>query len=291
MSKSTAPRRASSIAAEAAFRARVTELGGTVVGAYRTIHAPVEVICSQGHSCAPRPGNVREGRGLCRICAGMDSASAERRFRARVAELGGTVVGDYTTGHTAVEIRCPQGHLGTPQPVSLLRGQGICRTCARKDPATAERDFRQKVAEAGGVVLGPYQNSKTPVRIRCSQGHVTAQLPLHVARGTRCRHCAGKTWDALYIVQDPDYGTVKFGITSGDPRPRLQAHARDDLTAVHRLYTSLPGTVAPDVERHLIATLRDAGIAPVRGKEYFPAHALPVILDIVDHHPDLRERP
>ncbi|MPY47110.1 GIY-YIG nuclease family protein [Streptomyces acidicola] len=75
---------------------------------------------------------------------------------------------------------------------------------------------------------------------------------------------------------------MKFGITSGDPRPRLSDHARDGFDCVIRLIEGLPGDLAPRLERAVLAALRDAREAPVRGREYFPARVLGLVLDVVD---------
>jgi hypothetical protein len=94
--------------------------------------------------------------------------------------------------------------------------------------------------------------------------------------------CAGKTWDVFYVVIDEVHDTVKFGITSGDPRPRLGIHARNGFDSVVRLIECLPGDLALRLERAVRAALRDAREAPVRGREYFPARVLGLVLDVVD---------
>ncbi|TXS63825.1 hypothetical protein [Streptomyces sp. sk2.1] len=81
---------------------------------------------------------------------------------------------------------------------------------------------------------------------------------------------------------------VKFGITSGDPRPRLRAHRRNGLDQVLRLFTGLPDGVARALENNIIAALRDAREEPIQGREYFSSRALPLILDLIDHHPAIR---
>ncbi|MFI1485720.1 hypothetical protein [Streptomyces sp. NPDC020747] len=86
----------------------------------------------------------------------------------------------------------------------------------------------------------------------------------------------------FYVVADEISDTVKFGITSGDPRPRLGIHAREGLDSVVRLVEGLPGDLAPRLERAVRAALRDAREAPVRGREYFPARTLGLILDVTD---------
>ncbi|KAF4408624.1 GIY-YIG nuclease family protein [Streptomyces lycii] len=140
------------------------------------------------------------------------------------------------------------------------------------------------MTELGGTVLEQmWLGSPTPHRVRCAEGHETTTRPNSVQRGKGiCRYCAGQTWDAFYVVRDPDTNTVKFGITSGDPRPRLRTHAADGLTDVIRLHTDMPGTAAPDLERRIINALRDAGETPVRGREYYPARVLATVLDIAD---------
>jgi hypothetical protein len=86
----------------------------------------------------------------------------------------------------------------------------------------------------------------------------------------------------FYVVADEINGTVKFGITSGDPRPRLGIHARDGFGSVVRLIEGLPGDLAPRMERAVRGALRDAREAPVRGREYFPSRVLGLVLDVVD---------
>jgi hypothetical protein len=86
------------------------------------------------------------------------------------------------------------------------------------------------------------------------------------------------TWDAFYVVTGP--AGVKFGITSGDPRPRLRAHAAQGYRDVVRLATGLPGTVAPDAERAVMAALELAGEKPIRGREYFDISCVALVLDV-----------
>ncbi|MFD5792429.1 hypothetical protein ACFWIO_02655 [Streptomyces diastatochromogenes] len=90
----------------------------------------------------------------------------------------------------------------------------------------------------------------------------------------------------FYVVVDEVTNRIKFGISSGDPRPRLGDHARDGFEVVVRLLADLPKTVAPDLERDVKATLTLAGIKPIRGREYFDRRfAEAVILDVVDCYP------
>lgn len=88
-------------------------------------------------------------------------------------------------------------------------------------------------------------------------------------------------WDIFYAVANDAAQTTKFGVTSHDARNRLQHHRRGGFGRIVITITDLPD--AYELEQSIIATLKLAGIEPVRGREYFDLSALPVILDIADN--------
>ncbi|HMH94739.1 MAG TPA: hypothetical protein VK586_27100 [Streptosporangiaceae bacterium] len=122
----------------------------------------------------------------------------------------------------------------------------------------------------------------TPHKARCPAGHECYPRPASVLRGGgACRFCAAAgEWDAFYVVTGN--GVVKFGITTGDPRPRLHVHEVNGYGDVVRLATDLPATVALDMENAVKAALADAREMPVRGREYFDISCLALILDVAD---------
>jgi len=179
--------------AEAAFRARLAELGAELLEPYRGSLSPHRVRCAAGHECTPRPAEVQRGRGICRTCAGNDPAVAEAAFRARLAELGAELLEPYRGNHSPVRVRCAAGHECFPQPAHVQQGEGICRACAGNDPAVAEAAFRARLAELGAELLEPYRGNHSPVRVRCAAGHECTPQPANVQQGRGiCRTCAGK---------------------------------------------------------------------------------------------------
>lgn len=273
-------------AAEIEFRARVEELGGEVLErSWLGKNEGHRIRCAAGHEGTPRPNSIQQGQGLCRTCAGNDPRIAEAEFRGRVEALGGVVLEPTWLGNgRGHRVRCAEGHEGTPRPSHVQQGKGICRICAGRDAKAAEAAFRARVEELGGVVLEPVWLGKgRGHRVRCAEGHESAPRPSDVQQGRGiCRICAGRVWDVFYVVADDINELVKFGITSGDPRPRLSWHARNGFDRTVRLIKALPNDVAPRLERVVLAALRDAREAPVRGLEYFPAHVLGLVLDLVD---------
>jgi hypothetical protein len=89
----------------------------------------------------------------------------------------------------------------------------------------------------------------------------------------------------FYVVADDPAGRVKFGISWGTGPDRLATHRTAGYRAVIRLVTGLPDGVADAIEQDVKATLRLAGFAPVKGREYFDVDALAVILDVADNYP------
>jgi hypothetical protein len=198
--------------------------------------------------------------------------------------MGATLLGAYVNAHTAVRVRCAAGHEVTARPHDVRKGYGFCRICARQDPATAAAAFRARLEELGVTLLEPeWLGSLVPHRATCAAGHDCRPVPSAIQQGQGpCRRCRGKEWDAFYVVTS-DTG-VKFGITSGDHRPRLRVHRASGYLTVVRLLTGLPGDMAPDMEDAVKAALRLTGLSPVKGREYFDLDALAVVLDIVDNY-------
>jgi hypothetical protein len=212
------------------------------------------------------------------------SLAAEASFRARLAELGAELLEPQWRG-TALphRVRCAAGHECTPRPDCIQQGQGICRSCVRNDPGAAEASFRARLAELGAELLEPqWRGTALPHRVRCAAGHECTPRPDDVRKGHGiCPACRNKTRDIFYVTADPA-GNVKFGITSLDPRPRLAVHKRAGYRQIIRLYVNLPSGLAAEMERRAIAALAAAQIKPIRGREYFPPVALPIILNITE---------
>jgi hypothetical protein len=210
------------------------------------------------------------------------TAKAWRIFQDHVTAQGGTVLEDGWLGaREPHRVRCAAGHECAPRPNNVAR-QGLCRVCGGRDSATAEAAFRATLAAQGATLLEDgWLGKDTPHRVRCAAGHECAPCPGSLRRGTGvCRVCAGRAWDVFYVVTGPD--GLKFGITSGDPRPRLVDHRRDGYTDVVRLHTGLAGTSALDLETELKRLLKALDVLPVRGREYFPASVLRPVLAVVD---------
>lgn len=277
-------------AAEQRVLARLEEVGATMLDSYRGMLPRTRFRCAKGHEFVSIPAELVQAKNVCRVCAGRDAESLFAAFRQRVEDQGGVLVSTSWLGsHTPHDALCRDGHPCRPRPSGLLSGKNICRICACRDPRVVEARFRERVAELGGTVLGSWATIHVPILVRCPDGHEVTPVPNMVIRGQGlCRFCKGKAWDVFYVVQDELNDVIKFGITSGSPKQRLAVHERDGFDQVVRLHADLPDCVAPWLERAIISALRDAREEPVRGREYYRARVLPVVLDLVDNHPMIR---
>lgn len=117
---------------EMAFRARLVELSATLLepewlGATR----PHQVRCAAGHDCRPRPADIQQGHGICRVCVGNDPAVAEARFKALLTEQKVVLLEPRWLGNgTPHRVRCAAGHESTPRPEHARHRDWVCRLCA-----------------------------------------------------------------------------------------------------------------------------------------------------------------
>jgi hypothetical protein len=275
-----------SAASEAAFRVRLKGAGATLLEpAWLGVDAPHRIRCRAGHEVSPTPTNVKRGGEVCRTCAHRDTAAAETGYRAHLDAIGATAMwSEWRGGHKAHHVRCAAGHDCYPLWINVQRGTGICRACARQDPAISERAFRELLASLGADLVGDYANARRPVQVRCAAGHDCYPTPDNVRRGQGvCSFCANRIWDAFYVVAHVSEPRVKFGITSGKAKARLYQHRRAGYATIHLLRTGLPGQAARHTENTVRAALDDAGEHPIKGREYFDVSCLGLILDVAEH--------
>jgi hypothetical protein len=269
--------------AEAEFRAALAERGATLLEPrYLGGTKPHKIRCPEGHIVTQTPNNVRKGRG-CRICSGRYWGKGAEEFVTRLTEMGAELLEPEWLGggepHRAI---CAQGHACFARPNVVKRGGGICKICAGQDKATAEAEFRARLAALGMTLLEPeYLGANRPHRAICAAGHECSPYPTCLQRGDGgCPSCAHQAWDIFYVVVNQEERRVKFGITSLDPRTRLTRHRSNGYRQVELLLENLPGSMANDIERAVNADLRATGIRPVKGREYYDLRHLPTILHV-----------
>ena len=177
--------------AEAAFRARLAELGAKLLEPeWLGSKARYHVVCAAGHDSWATPNHVQQRGGVCRECgiaARVEKynlprmADAERRFRALLDELEVVLLDPYQGSGRRLRARCPAGHEFQVWPNS---GVVHCKTCGRKDQVAAKAKFRERLDGLGVVLMEPgWLGSNKHHRVRCAAGHDYQVRPTDVKEG------------------------------------------------------------------------------------------------------------
>jgi hypothetical protein len=131
------------------YLCRTEELNAQV-GAFYTVTAEL----------AQEQARAAEKAGTDRFtCAGKDPAAAEAGSRARLEELGATLLEPEWRGVDNPHlVKCREGHLTRPAPTNARQGHGICRFCAG-----SEWDVFYIVTGSGIVKFGITTGTATTV--------------------------------------------------------------------------------------------------------------------------------
>jgi len=188
-----------SLASEARFREHVSNHGGELLDDWLGVTAWHSVRCTEGHELKLQPHKaVRKSR-LCRFCQppkrSTRSISSEKRFYARLEDLGAQLLEPWSGACHPHRVRCSLGHVGFPRPSDVLNGCGPCSACSGRDTRHAESAFLRRLQEFGCRSISPgWHGSQHRYMIRCSRGHEAAQLATLVINGAHpCRICQGNT--------------------------------------------------------------------------------------------------
>ncbi|WP_121703333.1 hypothetical protein [Streptomyces sp. E5N298] len=272
-------------------------------------HVVFAAKCSNGHRFKTTGADARTWRGdpvdiLCPDCrVAARSAEGFAKIETVLRETQSTVVKRY---RNAAEVRCRRGHphtfyVDSPDGRAAIRSD-FCGDCGR---LAQFQEFLEQAKDLGITVLESQWIAKSRAhRAVCFAGHEFGLVPNKMKRG--CPECPRGMYggtvpphDVYYIVSGLDATTgketVKPGMSSGNGYNRLRQHAEDGLKAQHLRIQGLPLGMARALETFVLAGLDREGWLSTRGVEYFPAAALPDVMDLAGEwftdQPGLSPRP
>ena len=262
--------------AEREFLARLVAMGATpLYDKWRGSQWPHQVRCAAGHKCRPRPADVQQGHGVCRVCVGKDPDTAEKTFLARLGELGATPRYTHWRGVAQPHlVQCAAGHECSPRPTRIQQGQGVCRICAGKDPAASERKFLARLAELGATPLySNWQGSGRNHLVQCAAGHICRPRPGNVISGDGiCGLCHPAGFNLgrpglVYLVTHRKLCAHKIGIgAAGGARVREWRKAGWE---VYKVMEFAVGADAHRVEQGVLRWFRDdLSLSPFLPSDY-----------------------
>lgn len=226
---------------------------------------------------------------LCPDCQeAADFAEGFAKIAAVVRETRSAIVKNYRNG---ADIRCRRGHLHTFRVDSWDERRAIRpEFCGACDKIAKFQEFSERAKDLGITVLeSQWIAASRTHRAVCFAGHEFDLIPNKMKRG--CPECPHGMYggnvpphDVFYIVSGLDAttgkGTVKPGISSASGYNRLRQHAEDGLSVRHLRVSGLPVGMARALEKFVLDGLDREGWLSTRGVEYFPAAALPDVMDL-----------
>lgn len=107
-----------------------------------------------------------------------------------VTSKSGKVISDrYEKMVNKMVFQCKNGHVWDTEARSILKGMW-CRYCHGNTREQGETNFRQRVAEKGGIILGTYEGNHKHVLVQCAEGHQWELMPCNLVNGKWCPTCA-----------------------------------------------------------------------------------------------------
>jgi hypothetical protein len=188
------------------------ENGLQLAASFSSLRAPTEWICGQGHqfhlSANSLKRRIRDGTGACPSC--NDAARANHRIATEFAKVvegakanGLTVLStqkEYTNQNSPMRVTCDQCATCTARPILALKlaRKKSCAVLGRQRQAKARRLTGEDVASL--VALHPmgltlisdptaYINNRSPIQVRCVNGHVYDTTVSDLQRRDRLRGC------------------------------------------------------------------------------------------------------
>lgn len=116
---------------------------------------------------------------------------------------GGELLSGHFRTDRKIHIRCAEGHTWFPDIYNSLKGawcndpECVSKSISKGKVAPIIEKNREKLlqtitARGGEWLAGDYLNNYTPVKIRCSNGHVFDGIPFSLFAGQWCGRCAGR---------------------------------------------------------------------------------------------------
>jgi len=211
----------SSALANEKFHLAVEHRGGKVVGEYVNTHTKVECICANGHSCTPTPTQlISSESGMCSVCAGRSLEHNKAEFAERVKNKGATLIGEYTTSTTPVDVICAAGHPCKVSPNNIRR-YGFCGMCNGHNAKHGLETLMQIFNRLNYTLMSEYKRSQHPITCKCNKGHIFQSTRTHfTAYGGRCTVCYPRYIGQTKIGESLSMIGVEFKAEYGFPNSR-----------------------------------------------------------------------
>jgi len=155
--------------------------------------------CSKGHIFLSLPKTIKKGH-WCRFCNRKIGGEKQRKYtidklQEYAQKHGGNILStEYINESKPLIWQCSKGHIWSTTPHIVDRGIWYCPGCKGKNNIKLTIEELQLLAkQQGGELLSQkYINKKTPLKWKCSEGHVWLSQAGSIKSGSWCHICANK---------------------------------------------------------------------------------------------------
>lgn len=129
---------------------------------------------------------------------------AKNNFLALLRSEGYSTEDEYTNSRTYLNLKCPKGHVRHKKPDQFKNG-ARCIVCAGKCPKHSELLIKESCKKLDMEMLSDYIDWRTPIKVKCSKGHVHYKRPSGIKAGYQCKECVkGGKYSELYFHNNPE---------------------------------------------------------------------------------------
>jgi very-short-patch-repair endonuclease len=135
-----------------------------LLGTYTDTLTKVKISCKNGHYYEALP--IKQFF-TCQQCKHITN---KQTLTELCSKKGFTLLSDYTTNTTKINLRCINNHQFRLSPEKIKRGIG-CSACMKNCPIEAKKVFMALIQTKNLLILGDYVNSSTKITLQCEKGH------------------------------------------------------------------------------------------------------------------------
>jgi len=167
---------------------------------YLNNHTKLTFECNQGHKWQAVPSSVKGGT-WCPKCGDQRASRIRAHTIDHIKEVaesrGGKCLSEhYNNSKDKLKWECSEGHKWEARSGHVLKGHW-CPQCGKAKLARlfslSIDDMKETAASRGGICLSDsYENSRSRLRWKCSEGHEWEAIANSVRRGSWCPTCSGR---------------------------------------------------------------------------------------------------
>lgn len=119
----------------------------------------------------------------------------------KLEEYNYELLSDYINSKTKIKIKCPKGHVSMKYFGHFIKGH-LCRKCS-VNPKNEEMrnnsayEFKKLLNAEGYIQIDDYENSKTPILVRCKNNHYSKVTYDNYKKSNLCKGCLMSSYEKI----------------------------------------------------------------------------------------------